>query len=62
MRTSALYSGGMEYALLEIALEVDDGGLLTAVFNWVEVRFDAHTTTIRIDAQPWVRYDRLSVN
>lgn len=52
----------MQYAVLEIVLEVDDGGLLTAVFNWVEVRVDTLSSAIRIDAQPWVRYDRVSVN
>lgn len=52
----------MEYALLEIVLEVDDGGLLLAVFNWVEVTIASGSAALRIDAQPWVRYDRVSLN
>lgn len=52
----------MRYALLEIALEPDDLGLLVAVFTWVEVTWGGEAMALRIQAQPWVKYERVSAN
>lgn len=52
----------MEFPYLRITLETDDGGLPVAVFNWVEVTIASTPSTMHIDAQPWVRYERVSPN
>lgn len=52
----------MALALLQITLEIDDGGKLAAVLTWVEVQITDSQSVLRIDAQSFRRIERVSVN